>query len=65
SNWRNQAVLAMALAEAGEFEPAVLEQQKAITQLKAEKDADAEDLKQVEAQLELYRAKKPYRDEKK
>jgi hypothetical protein len=42
---------------------AVAEQRKAIEMLKAEKTPDAEDLKKAEARLELYRAKKPYRDE--
>lgn len=53
----------MACAEAGDFELAVTEQRKAIGMLKAEKFADKDDIKKAEARLELYRAKKPYRDE--
>jgi tetratricopeptide (TPR) repeat protein len=55
--------LAAAYAEAGDFELAVKTQQKAIEMLKADKSADKDDLKKAEARLQLYRDKKPYRDE--
>ncbi|MGL6076039.1 MAG: tetratricopeptide repeat protein [Fimbriiglobus sp.] len=63
TDWQYADALAMAYAEASDFELAVAEQRKAIEMLKAEKAPDVEDLKQAEARLELYRAKKPYRDE--
>ncbi len=53
------ATLAAAHAEAGDFEKAVTEQRKALE----DKSIDAESRKQMEARLELYRAKKPYRDD--
>lgn len=61
--WGYADVLAMAYAEAGDFELAVAEQRKALDLLKAEKYQDKDDLKKVEARLKLYREKKPYRDE--
>jgi tetratricopeptide (TPR) repeat protein len=63
ANWEHSDTLAMACAEAGDFEQAVAEQRKAIEMLKGEKDYDKDDLKQAEARLELYKAKKPYRGE--
>jgi tetratricopeptide (TPR) repeat protein len=51
--------LAAAYAEAGEFEQAIAEQKKALE----DKSLDKNDRKKMESRLELYRAKKPYRDE--
>ena len=48
-----------AVTEAGDFELAVAEQQKAL----ADKSLAGDDRKQMEARLDLYRMKKPYRDE--
>jgi tetratricopeptide (TPR) repeat protein len=59
ANWEHFAATAAALAEAGEFDRAVAEQQKAL----ADKALDPGARKNMEARLELYRAKKPYRDE--
>lgn len=61
----NHGLLAAAYAESGDFELAVAEQRKAIELLKAEKNPDPDDLKKAEARLQLYRDKKPYRDEEK
>ena len=57
--WGYRDTLAAAYAEAGDFELAVTEQRKALE----DKSLDKDDRKQMEAHLELYRAKKPYRDE--
>ncbi len=61
--WGSYDTLAAAYAETGEFELAVADQRKAVEMLKADKSADKDELKKAEARLELYRAKKPYRDE--
>ncbi|MGL5094397.1 MAG: hypothetical protein ACRDD1_02340, partial [Planctomycetia bacterium] len=63
ADWQYPNALAMAYAEAGDFELAVAEQRKAIDLLKTEKYQVADDRKQTEARLALYLAKKPYRDE--
>jgi tetratricopeptide (TPR) repeat protein len=63
ADWEYSDALAMAYAEASDFELAVAEQRKAIELLKAEKLPDKDDIKKAEERLELYRAKKPYRDE--
>ncbi len=62
ADWRYHDSLSAAHAEAGDFELAVAEQRKAVEMLKATKDFDKDDLTKAEARLELYRAKKPYRD---
>ena len=59
ADWSYHAALAAAYAEAGDFELAVAEQRKALD----DKSLDAEDRKKMETRLELYRAKKPFRDE--
>jgi tetratricopeptide (TPR) repeat protein len=59
ANWEYHAALAAAYAEVDDFELAVAEQRKALE----DKAIDKEDRKKLEARLELYRAKKPYRDE--
>ncbi len=51
--------LAAAYAEAGDFELAVSEQRKALEDKSLSKDSR----KEMEARLELYKAKKPYRDD--
>lgn len=61
--WGSYDTLAAAYAETGEFELAVAGQRKAVEMLKADKSADKDELKKAEARLELYRAKKPHRDE--
>jgi tetratricopeptide (TPR) repeat protein len=63
ADWGYSDAMAMAYAEAGDFEQAVAEQRKAIEMLKGEKNPDKDDLKKAEARLELYKAKRPYRDE--
>ena len=63
AHWSCIDVLAMALAETGDFEQAITEQLKAIDRLTAEKSPEKDELKSFEARLELYRMKKPYRDE--
>lgn len=62
ANGGHRDALAMAHAEAGDFDRAVAEQQKAVEMLKAGPGVDAAEFKAAEARLELYRAKKPYRD---
>jgi tetratricopeptide (TPR) repeat protein len=59
ANWTYVDTLAAAHAEAGDFEKAVAEQQKAL----ADKTIPADERKKMEARLELYKAKKPYRDD--
>lgn len=59
ADWNDFAALAAAYAETGDFELAVAEQRKALD----DKSLDAEDKKKMEARLELYRAKKPFRDD--
>ncbi|MCE9532622.1 MAG: hypothetical protein K8T89_16105 [Planctomycetes bacterium] len=59
ADWEYFAALAAAYAEVGDFEMAVVEQLKAID----DKHIHPTDKKEMEARLELYRAKKPYRDE--
>jgi tetratricopeptide (TPR) repeat protein len=58
-SWSYRDTLAAAYAEAGDFEKAVAEQQKALEDKTVSKD----ERKKMEARLELYKAKKPYRDE--
>ena len=55
----NRDTLAVAYAEAGDFESAVAEQRKALD----DKSLDKEDRAAMEKRLQLYRDKKPYRDE--
>ena len=62
-SWSKYDTLAAAYAEAGDFDMAVKEQTKAIELLKAEKEFDKDELKKSEARLQLYRDKKPYREE--
>lgn len=57
--WKYYSVLAAALAESGDFDQALAEQTKALDAKSLDKD---ERVKQ-EKRLELYRQKKPYRDE--
>jgi tetratricopeptide (TPR) repeat protein len=59
ADWEFRAALAAARAEAGDFERAVAEQQKALE----DKTLDKVDRKKMEVRLDLYRAKKPFRDE--
>ncbi len=59
ADWKFFATLAAAHAEAGDFELAVVEQRKALD----DKSLDKDDRAKMEKRLELYRAKKPYRDE--
>jgi tetratricopeptide (TPR) repeat protein len=61
--WGYRSTLAAAYAENGEFELSVKEVKKAIELLKAEKNPDKDEIKKLDGQLELYRNKKPYRDE--
>jgi tetratricopeptide (TPR) repeat protein len=63
SSWNHHAALAAAYAEAGDFELAVAEERRGIDMLKAETSPDADSLKKAGARLELYRARKPYRDQ--
>jgi tetratricopeptide (TPR) repeat protein len=58
ADWKYHAALAAAYAEAGDFDLAVAEQRKALE----DQSVGADDRKKMEARLELYRAKKPYRD---
>jgi tetratricopeptide (TPR) repeat protein len=58
-NWHHTDTLAAAFAEAGNFEKAVAEQEKAL----ADKSLDKDDRAKAEKRLALYREKKPYRDE--
>jgi tetratricopeptide (TPR) repeat protein len=58
-SWTYRDTLAAAYAEAGDFEKAVAEQQKALE----DKTPDKDEKKKMEARLELYKMKKPYRDE--
>lgn len=58
-SWAYRDTLAAAHAEAAAFEKAVAELQKALE----DKELGKDDRKKLEARLELYRAKKPYRDE--
>jgi tetratricopeptide (TPR) repeat protein len=58
-NWAYRDTLAAAHAAAGDFEKAVAELQKALE----DKGVGKDDRKKLEARLELYKAKKPYRDE--
>lgn len=57
--WEYRDTLAAAYAENGEFELAVAEQKKALKDTSIDKD----NRKKMEARLELYKAKKPYRDD--
>ena len=57
--WHYHGILAAAYAEAGEFDKAVAEQKKALEG----KDLDKDKRAKMEKRLELYKAKKPYRDE--
>jgi tetratricopeptide (TPR) repeat protein len=59
NSWEYQAALAAAYAETGEFEQAEAAQRKALE----DKFLDAEDRANMEKRLELYRQKKPYRDQ--
>jgi tetratricopeptide (TPR) repeat protein len=59
ADWKYHAALAAACAEAGDFERAVAEQLTAAE----EKALNKDDRAMVEMRLDLYRAKKPYRDE--
>jgi hypothetical protein len=59
ATWVYPATLAAAFAESGEFEKAVAEQKKALT----DKGLDTEDRARMEARLKLYERKMPYRDE--
>jgi tetratricopeptide (TPR) repeat protein len=58
-SWGYRSALAAAHAESGDFDLAVAEQKKVLE----DKALDKEDREKMEARLELYRAKKPYRDE--
>jgi tetratricopeptide (TPR) repeat protein len=58
-HWEYLSALAAAYAEVGDFELAVAEQRKVLE----DKSLDKDDKKQMELRLELYRMKKPYRDE--
>lgn len=58
-NWVYRDTLAAAHAEAGDFDLAVTEQKKALE----DKAIVAAERKKMEERLELYRAKKPYRDD--
>jgi hypothetical protein len=53
------AALAAAYAETGDFDKAIAEQTKAV----ADKSLDREDRESMEKRLNLYKQKKPYRDE--
>lgn len=57
--WGFRDTLAAAHAEAGDFGSAVAELQKALEA----KDVSADDRKKLDARLELYKAKKPFRDD--
>lgn len=57
--WGYRDTLAAALAETGDYEKAVAEVQKALE----DKDLSKDDRKKLEGRLELYKTKKPYRDE--
>ena len=57
--WNYHGTLAAAYAEAGDFDKAVAEQTKALES----KDIDKDERAKMEKRLELYKAKKPYRDE--
>jgi|SRR5579864_1203929 len=59
NDWQYQAALAAAYAETGEFEQAEAAQRKALV----DNSLDAEDRAKMKKRLELYRQKKPYRDE--
>jgi len=59
ADWNHFAALAAAYAETGDFELAIVEQRKALD----DKSLDKDDKAKMEKRLELYRAKKPYRDE--
>lgn len=59
ADWKYFAALAAAYAEAGDFERAVVEQRKALD----DKALDKDDRATMEKRLQLYRDKKPYRDE--
>lgn len=59
ADWEYRAALAAAYAEVGDFELAVAEQRKVLE----DKSLDAEARKKMEARLERYRAKKPFRDD--
>ncbi len=63
ADWGYHDTLSAAYTKTGDFELAVATQRKAIEMLKGEKYQDKDDLKNAEAKLELYRAKKPYREE--
>lgn len=56
---RTRDTLAAAYAETGDFDRAIAEQKKALE----DKALSEDDRKTMEARLELYKAKKPYRDE--
>lgn len=58
-SWVYRDTLAAAHAEAGDFEKAVAEQEKALE----DKTIVEAERKKMEARLELYKAKKPYRDD--
>jgi tetratricopeptide (TPR) repeat protein len=58
-SWGYRDTLAASFAEAGDFEKAVAELQKALE----DKELSKDDRKKVEARLELYKMKKAYRDE--
>jgi tetratricopeptide (TPR) repeat protein len=58
-SWVYRDTLAASYAEAGDFEKAVAEQQKALE----DKGVGKDERKKMEERLELYRMKKPYRDE--
>jgi tetratricopeptide (TPR) repeat protein len=57
--WAYRSTLAAAFAETGDFEKAVAEMQKALE----DKEVTKDDRKKLEERLELYKTKKPYRDE--
>ena len=59
ADWEFFAALAAAYAETGDFDLAMAEQKKAI----ADEHIHPTDKKEMVARLELFRAKKPYRDE--
>jgi tetratricopeptide (TPR) repeat protein len=59
ADWKYHAALAAAYAEAGDFDLAVAEQLKAAE----DKSLSKGDREELEKRLELYRARKPYRDE--
>ena len=64
-DWHHLDTLAAAYAESGDFEQASQWQEKAITLMAGDKRATEKDKEGLRRHLELYKAKKPYREEPK